>query len=85
MHQGCKNIFKFFLEEKYFYEYDSLKKYVTVSAERLLHHKGVEELVPWIWSATNHHDISSFCLPEISRSRGGGTVSRDALWRGTSL
>ena len=51
----------------------------TASAKRLYRDIGVEELVPWIWSGTNHHDISSFCPPEDSRSRGGeptlGTLS----------
>ena len=31
------------------------------------------------------HDTSSLCPPDDSRSRGGGTVSRDALWSDTSL
>ena len=53
--------------------------YVTASAERLYRDIGVEELVPWIWSATNHHDISSLCPPKQSHSRGGGTVSEDSL------
>ena len=31
---------------------------VTASAKRLYRDIGVEELIPWIWSWTNHHDIS---------------------------
>ena len=58
---------------------------VTASAKRLYRNIGVKELVPWIWSRTNHHGISSLCPPKDSRSRGGGTVSRDALWPDTSL
>ena len=38
--------------------------------EKLYRNIGVEELVPWIWSGTNHHDISSLCPPDDSRSRG---------------
>ena len=37
---------------------------VTASAKQLYRDIGVEELVLWIWSGTNHHDISSLCLPE---------------------
>ena len=51
----------------------------TASAERLYRNIGVKELVPWIWSGTNHHDISSLCPPEDSRSRGRGTVLKDGL------
>ena len=58
---------------------------VAASAERLYRDIGVEELVPWIWSGTNHHDISSLCPPKDSWSRGGGTVLKDALWPDTSL
>ena len=58
---------------------------VTASAKRLCRNIGVEELVPWICSGTNYHDINSLCPPKDSRSRGGGTVSRDALWPDTSL
>ena len=53
--------------------------FVTASAKRLHRDIGVEELVPWVWSGTNHHDISSLCPPKDSRSRGGGTVLKDAL------
>ena len=59
--------------------------HVTASAKLLYRNIGVEELVAWIWSGTNHYDISSLCPPKHSRSRGGGTVSRDALWPNTSL
>ena len=58
---------------------------VTASGKRLYRDIRMEELVPWIWSGTNHHDIISLCLPKDSRSREGGTVSRDALWPDTSL
>ena len=36
--------------------------HVTASAKRLLRNNGVEELISWIWSGTNHHDISPFYL-----------------------
>ena len=49
--------------------------HVTASAKRLYCNNRMEELVPWIWSGTNHHDISSLCPPKDSRSRLGG-ISR---------
>ena len=58
--------------------------HVTGSAKRLYGDIGVEELVPWICTGTNHHDISSLCSKD-SRSQGGGTVSKDAFWPDTSL
>ena len=63
----------------------NLELIVTASAERLYRNIGVEEMVPCIWPGTNDHDISSLCPPEISRSRGGETVSRAALWPDTRL
>ena len=59
--------------------------HVTASAERLCRNIGVKELVPSIRSGTDHLDISSLCPPEDNLSRGGGTLSRDALWPDTSL
>ena len=53
--------------------------HVTASAERLYRDIGVEKLEPCIWSGLNHHDISSLCPPTDCRSRGGGTVLKDAL------
>ena len=41
---------------------------VPASTKRLYRNIGMEELVPWIWSGTNHHDISSLCPPKDSRS-----------------
>ena len=52
---------------------------VTASAKRLYRDIEVEELVPWIWSGTNHHNIRLLCPPKDSRSRGSGTVLKDAL------
>ena len=74
----------FFTKIKFF-KVSLVQLYVTASAKRLYRDIGVEELVPWIWSGTKHHDISSLCPPKDSRSRGGATVSRDALWPDTSL
>ena len=58
---------------------------ITASAERLYRNSRMEELVPWIWSGINHHDISSLCPTKDSRFRGGGTVSKDALRPDASL
>ena len=59
---------------KYFHNLESC---VTASVERLGRDIGVEEQVPW--SGTDYHDTSSLCSPKDSRSRGGGTVSRDTF------
>ena len=56
-----------------------MKFHVTASAKQLGRNIGVEELTLWIWSGTNHHRTISLCPPVGSRSRGGGTVLRDAL------
>ena len=44
---------------------------VTASAKRLLRDNRVEELVPWIWSGTNHHDTSSFYLLRVAGPKEG--------------
>ena len=34
-----------------------------------------DKLIPWIWSWTNHHDTSTFCLPKVAGPEEGNHLT----------